>query len=175
MLLAFLSFDVNNYPRRPVAPRLQAFLKQCPPHSPPCSACVGSPPGNCCSNAPPIPSIKRSYCTPLSCGCFQPCCSMESPLSAGSGPCSRDLFTHLSVDGVGLRNCAAGAVPWGNGPTYLLARVTMIVAESASYSQLKRIFAAIFCGLIVVSGLLIGGATPCFHQMNILIWFGGTP
>ena len=82
---------------------------------------------------------------------------LDLDLAAGTS------FAHLSLDGAGLRDCAAAecSTPGGTAASDLLARGNDDCGRSHHRcSQLKRTFAAIFCGLIVVSGLLIGGATP---------------
>ena len=53
-------------------------------------------------------SMSGSYLHPaLSFGYFQPFGSMESPPSAGFGPCSRASFASLSLDGTRIRDCSA--------------------------------------------------------------------
>ena len=67
------------------------------------------------------------------------------------------------MDGSGVRDCAHAecSTPGGTASTDLLARSNDDCGRSQHRcSQLKRTFAAIFCGLLVVSGLLIGRATP---------------
>ena len=87
----------------------------------------------------------------------------------------QDSFPHLSLDGAGIRDCAAAkcSTAGGTASTDLLARRNDDCGRSQHRcSQLKRTLAAIFCGLLVVSCLLIGRTTPSFHQMNMLIWYG---
>ena len=67
------------------------------------------------------------------------------------------------MDGAGLRDCAAPecSTPRGTAASDLLARGNDDCGRSHHRcSQLKRTFAAVFCGLLVFSGLLIGGTTP---------------
>ena len=72
-------------------------------------------------------------------------------------------FAPLSLDGTGLRNRAATecSTAGRTASTDLLARGRDDRDRSQHrYSQLKRTFAAIFCVLLVFSGLLIGVSTP---------------
>ena len=82
---------------------------------------------------------------------------LDLDLAAGTS------FTHLSLDGAGIRDCAAAerSAPGGTASTDLLAGGNDDCGRSQHCcSQLKRTLAAIFCGLLVVSGLLISGTTP---------------
>ena len=78
-------------------------------------------------------------------------------------PAAEPSFAHLSLDGAGIRDCATAecSTPGGTASTDLLARSNDDRCGSLhSCSQLKQTFAGIFCVLIVVSGVLIGGETP---------------